>query len=1012
MSEMSSAPSSSPSANANINSSSSGSVAQPLGQNRNLNSSDNKSSSNNNSSNPIRHSGKALVRGKFRRVWRPRRLEVLDNGVVNYYELNETLTPTTTAAGRVASLDSFFVDSNTTSTTKATATSTTTNEEEKEQTVVDNDDYHSKIPKASLWIHHARIIDVTTLRDMHVGLPRGSFGFLFNGHPVSLDEDDDILYDGTDKYNHSMNPQTQLLGFTNLGQSMMGGVSPYQACQGGGPSPQSTARDFLCAVSTLEEAQSWVIALQWAASMGRESSFHWNTLSASIASSAATSNNDFSSEIPRNDSYDVVTIAHPTLSDGTLELPQKEGTSTAKTAPAAMTNNKPVKQSTPTNKRKCRATIAATYTGKMVVTKAVSYQLVRLDYATWEIAYQIKVLLVLPSSPSSSEPRQVQEWMVVRTAHDLASLLKPDTTTVASSPSSTQDKRQQYLVRIGDLPKIQPPASRTKEKQQRSVCDLPKALSTVDSILRFVCINATLVNSAAAKRFLGLLQPNPCYHTTKDNSHNQLFWKYHDDTAIATPRKRTILKQNMDEYVKQWLQLSVPAPASTSSETTKAPYQETKVSLRFQVLCWYLRLPQPTTTYAGIVLLSTWVSITTLPLLNRFIRRYQVLPFVTIRADALVFSWFVAAGLGHLHALYNNNSSNDNCSRNVPTNTQSHQPTAALSTTKKEQERPTVLTSTKKCTALHPNKSLIDSDDDADSRDDVSSLDVENDEEEEDGEENFEEVNVATTTLSPKKRHSSGYVLDHQDSRLNSPLPEYNRSKRTTTTCWSKPADHIFNVRGPTYLNDRVKIPSANASFTCQGVDMWMTDNPERHIARHPSVLGGRLANAKDDTFLVNFLLTFGNFVSYFSVPPLDQFASPQLAGVWSRFIQGDQQYRDARLKLLPVVVDGPWIVRAAVPGNSPALLGKAIPLQYFFTEKENGRNVYEVDVIITASSIAKGILSVVKGHSKALSIAFAFIIEAAEEKELPETALASFQVHAINLEDCPLLPDAEVMRQ
>jgi len=193
---------------------------------------------------------------------------------------------------------------------------------------------------------------------------------------------------------------------------------------------------------------------------------------------------------------------------------------------------------------------------------------------------------------------------------------------------------------------------------------------------------------------------------------------------------------------------------------------------------------------------------------------------------------------------------------------------------------------------------------------------------------------------------------------------------------------------------------------------MWMTDNPERHIARHPSVLGGRLANAKDDTFLVNFLLPFGNFVSYFSVPPLDQFASPQLAGVWSRFIQGDQQYRDARLKLLPVVVDGPWIVRAAVPGNSPALLGKAIPLQYFFTEKENGRNVYEVDVIITASSIAKGILSVVKGHSKALSIAFAFIIEAAEEKELPETALASFQVHAINLEDCPLLPDAEVMRQ
>ena len=114
-------------------------------------------------------------------------------------------------------------------------------------------------------------------------------------------------------------------------------------------------------------------------------------------------------------------------------------------------------------------------------------------------------------------------------------------------------------------------------------------------------------------------------------------------------------------------------------------------------------------------------------------------------------------------------------------------------------------------------------------------------------------------------------------------------------------------------------------------------------------------------------------------------------------------------MKLLPVVVEGPWIVRAAVPGTSPALLGKAIPLQYFFTQKDNGRSIYEVDVIITASSIAKGILSVVKGHAKALSIALAFIIEAAEEHELPETVLASFQINSLHLEDCPLLPDCNL---
>ena len=38
--------------------------------------------------------------------------------------------------------------------------------------------------KDTLIIHHARIIDVTTLRDLHVGLPKGSFGFLFRGQRV------------------------------------------------------------------------------------------------------------------------------------------------------------------------------------------------------------------------------------------------------------------------------------------------------------------------------------------------------------------------------------------------------------------------------------------------------------------------------------------------------------------------------------------------------------------------------------------------------------------------------------------------------------------------------------------------------------------------------------------------------------------------------------------------------------------------------------------------------------
>lgn len=170
-------------------------------------------------------------------------------------------------------------------------------------------------------------------------------------------------------------------------------------------------------------------------------------------------------------------------------------------------------------------------------------------------------------------------------------------------------------------------------------------------------------------------------------------------------------------------------------------------------------------------------------------------------------------------------------------------------------------------------------DDDHDNEDD--------DESEEDGEEMSE---MKTVAPSPIK----------ENSFLPSPLPLY--PKNGGVSCWSQPRDDQFYVRGRTYFHDKVKVPSGSAPFQCRGVDIWLTDNPERHIARHPAVLGGKLHET--DTFLVNFLLPFGNFVAYFEVCPLNQFPST-LRDVWTQFLRGDQQYRDARLKLLPIVVEG-----------------------------------------------------------------------------------------------------------
>ena len=92
-------------------------------------------------------------------------------------------------------------------------------------------------PKCTIAVIHARIIDVTTLRDMHVGLPIASFGFVFYGQRLSA----------AAIHHHHHTPDSLL-----------------EACHPSSGDPNPPPRDFLCAVDTLEEAQSWVVALQWA----------------------------------------------------------------------------------------------------------------------------------------------------------------------------------------------------------------------------------------------------------------------------------------------------------------------------------------------------------------------------------------------------------------------------------------------------------------------------------------------------------------------------------------------------------------------------------------------------------------------------------------------------------------------------------------------------------------------------------------------------------------------------
>ncbi|KAK9218351.1 hypothetical protein WN943_006988 [Citrus x changshan-huyou] len=52
------------------------------------------------------------------------------------------------------------------------------------------------------------------------------------------------------------------------------------------------------------------------------------------------------------------------------------------------------------------------------------------------------------------------------------------------------------------------------------------------------------------------------------------------------------------------------------------------------------------------------------------------------------------------------------------------------------------------------------------------------------------------------------------------------------------------------------------------------------------------------------------------------------MGSLLQQFVDGDNEFRNSRLKLIPSVPEGSWIVRQSV-GSTPCLLGKAVDCNY-----------------------------------------------------------------------------------
>lgn len=191
--------------------------------------------------------------------------------------------------------------------------------------------------------------------------------------------------------------------------------------------------------------------------------------------------------------------------------------------------------------------------------------------------------------------------------------------------------------------------------------------------------------------------------------------------------------------------------------------------------------------------------------------------------------------------------------------------------------------------------------------------------------------------------------------------------------------------------------------------------------------MGGQLR--EKPTFLINFRLPWGVFLAYFEIPErflpfvraghepgFDKSTLPSLSNMppsdrcVARFLQGTKKQKNSTLKIVPVVVEGPWVVKSVV-GGKPAIIGNKLPVNYFYQKAEQGKACYlEAALDIVSSSAARGILSVARTYTQVLTIDLGFVIQANENDELPEQMLIGTRIHGINPLTAPPYPPSKDM--
>lgn len=253
---------------------------------------------------------------------------------------------------------------------------------------------------------------------------------------------------------------------------------------------------------------------------------------------------------------------------------------------------------------------------------------------------------------------------------------------------------------------------------------------------------------------------------------------------------------------------------------------------------------------------------------------------------------------------------------------------------------------------------------------------------------------------SPQVLHAYAWTnsmhIDH--ACVDTPHTHTRTALARTRGKWSTP--HTW-LATSLLVQDGKKASSAHGSDLL-AVELFRSTSPVFHVAARPDSpvpsLSQRTASALESVFIVNLLFPaadgFYQLVLYFGI--VEETGAPSAAArLLERFRNAPSDaFRNKRLKIVPSVVEGPWLVQQAV-GTRAAILGKTLRQRFY-----RGDGYMEVDVDCNSSPAAGRVVSLVKSYARSLVVDLAFVIEAQTADELPERVLGCGRIMHVTLDD------------